>query len=176
MYMSDKLYSSELNPTEKLAMAYILSGHYRLKYIPLDTMSKKLYLSEPSCSKVLKSLEKRDLIRWVKVEGGKYKIIVVCQKAFNKYAFLDKGESINENKKLTRDPVILSLGEIEAQKPLMTFDKKEIKKSYNNSNNNGLRKEVIPSWYDDYKNENFKPKETTEKEAEEIKELIKTMF
>ena len=173
MYMSEKLYSSELNPTEKLALAYILSGHYRFKYISLDTMSKKLYLSEPSCSKVLKSLEKRDLIRWVKVEGGKYKIIVVCQKAFNKYAFLDKGESINENRKLTRDPVILSLGEIEAQKPLMTFDKKEIKKVYNNDNK---RKEVVPSWYDEYKSGNNNIKQTTEKEAEDVKELIKTMF
>lgn len=173
MYMSEKLYQSELNPSEKLALAYILTGHFRFKYLPLDTMSKKLYLSEPSCSKILKGLEKRDLIRWVKVEGGKYKIIIVCQKAFNKYAYLDQGETINENRKITRDPVILSLGEIEAQKPLITFDKKEIRKAYNNNNR---RKEVIPAWYDDYKNGKPKAKEITEEEKKELHEIIKTMF
>lgn len=168
MYMSDKLYSSELNPSEKLVLAYILTGHYRYKYVALDQFSKKLYLSEPSVSKTLKQLEQKELIKWVRVEGHKYKIIIVCQKAFNKYGFLNKGETINENKNITRDPVIITLGEIEANKTLMTFEKKKLTND---------KSQVVPSWYGDYKEDKPKEeKEITKEEEEKIKELVKTMF
>ena len=163
MYMSDRLYSSELNPSEKLVLAYILTGHYRYKYVALEQFSKKLYMSEPSISKTLKQLEQKELIKWVRVEGHKYKIIVVCQKAFNKYGFLNKGETINENKTITRDPVIITLGEIEAQKDLMTFDKGKSK-----------NEKVKPSWYEDYKRNNNN--QESPKEDENIKEMLKTMF
>ena len=171
--MSDKLFkASELNPLDKLVLAYILRGHYRQKYISLETFSKELYQSQPAISKSIKRLEALDLVRWLKVEGNKYKIIVVCQKAFNKYGFLDKGEKINE-KTLTKDNVINSFALIEAQKGLITFDKKEMQKAYNNNN---IRKEVVPSWYNEYKNGEYKPKEITEEQQKELEELAKTMF
>lgn len=166
MYMSDKLFKAgELCPLDKLVLAYILRGHYRQKYISLETFSKELYQSQPAISKSIKRLEALDLVRWLKVEGNKYKIIVVCQKAFNKYGFLDKGEKINE-KTLTKDNVINSFALMEAQKDLMTFDKKAFK--------NGEKKEALkPSWYNDYKD--GKEKEAPQEDAETM-ELIKTIF
>lgn len=163
MYMSDKLFNSELNPSEKLVLAYILRGHYRYKYIALETFSKALYMSQPSISKVLKNLESKELIKWVKVEANKYKIIIVCQKAFNKYAFLGNGETINE-KKITRDPVINTMGEIEANKPLLTFEKVK----------EGKKEKLKPSWYDKYKK--CEQPQIPPVEDEEIKELVKTIF
>lgn len=174
MYMADKLFKdNSINPLDKLILAYILRGHLRQKYISLETFSKEIGQSEPTISKGIKRLEALGLVKWLKVENNKYKIIVVCQKAFNKYAFLSKGEKVNENR-LTKDNVINTFAEMEASKDLITFDKKEIQKSYNN--NNGLRKAVVPNWYDEYKNHDYKPKEMTEEEEKELKEIIKTMF
>lgn len=164
--MSDKLYKSDLTPSEKLVLAYILRGHYRYKYISLETFSKDLYMSQPSISKVLKSLELEELIKWVKVDGNKYKIIIVCQKAFNKYAFLSNGETVNE-KPIVKDNVINTLGEIEAKKDLITFKKDK----------NGKRQHIVPSWYNNYKQgiEEI-PKEMDENEKKEMQELVDTIF
>lgn len=168
--MSDKLFKAgELCPLDKLVLAYILRGHYRQKYISLETFSKELYQSQPAISKSIKRLEALELVRWLKVEGNKYKIIVVCQKAFNKYAFLNKGETINE-KQLTKDNVINSFAEMERQKDLITFDKKAFKDSEKIIKNN-------PSWYNDYKNGSEKEIKTlSENEEKELKELVNTIF
>lgn len=170
MYMSDKLYSSKLNPSEKLVLAYILTGHYRYKYISLETFAKKLYMSQPSISKTLKALEQKELIKWVKVEANKYKIIIVCQRAFSLYGYIDKNETINE-KKITRDPIINTLGEIEAQKDLLKFDKKAY------SLKTDKRESPTPKWYSDYKEEKTqKAREMTEEEEKELKNIVNELF
>lgn len=164
MYMSDKLFKSELNPTEKLVLAYILRGHHRYKYIALETFSKELYMSQPTISKTIKQLEQRELVKWVRVEGNKYKILIVCQKAFNKYAFLGKDDVINE-KKITRDNVINTLGEIEANKELIKFEKD--KKSG----------KITPKWYDKYKEEGKElPPTDSEATQKEMEALVNSLF
>lgn len=171
MYMSDKLFkASELNPLDKLVLAYILRGHYRQKYISLETFAKELYQSQPSISKSIKRLEALELVKWVKVQNNKYKIIIVCQKAFNKYAFLNKDEIINE-KQLTKDNVINTLAEMERQKDLITFDKKAFKDNEKKIRDN-------PSWYNDYKNNTPKEQQTfsSEEEYNEMKKLVDTIF
>lgn len=168
--MSDKLFKSgELCPLDKLVLAYILRGHYRQKYISLETFAKELYQSQPCISKSIKRLEALDLVKWVKVQNNKYKIIIVCQKAFNKYAFLNKDETINE-KQLTKDNVINTLAEMERQKDLITFDKKAFK-------DNEKRIRENPSWYNDYKNNTPKEQqEISEEQYNELKNLVDTIF
>ena len=162
--MSKKLYQSkELNTTEKLVLAYILKGSYRQKYIPRDRIAKELYISEGTVSKTFKSLEQLGLIKWPKVEGNKYKIIIVCQKAFNKYAFITDKNEIKENK-LTRDPVINLMADMETKKDILIFKVDRI------------RKEVVPSWYNDYKNNTVKVDELSEDQRKEMEQLVNSMF
>lgn len=163
MFMSDRLYKSDLTPLEKLVLCYAMRGNFRQKYIALQTFAKELYQSEPTISKAIKSLEKKDLLRWVKVSDNKYKILIITQKAFNKYGYITSAKDINE-KQLTKDTIINSIAEIEAQKDLFIMPKKKEK----------VIKQV-PSWYNDYKDGKF-DKKAPPQEDFETKELLKNLF
>lgn len=116
MFMSDKLFNSTLEPLEKLAIAYLLKGHLRYKYVAREKMADILKTSEATASKVFKELEKKGLIYWVKVDGKKYKVVIITQECFNRY-----GELVENDIKETccvKDNYIESLGQIEANKPL----------------------------------------------------------
>jgi len=165
MYMSEKLFKNkDLTAQEKIAIAYILKGHYRQKYLPLDRAAKDLYMSESAASRLFKKLEEKGLIKWPRVEGHKYKIIIVSQECFNKFDFITDINELKENR-LTKDNYINSLSDLEKGKQLLIFklDKKKGK--------------VTPSWYDDYKKGVEKPAdEISESQKEQMEALIKTMF
>lgn len=158
MYMSEKLFKNkDLTAQEKIAIAYILKGHYRQKYLPLDRAAKDLYMSESAASRLFKKLEEKGLIKWPRVENHKYKIIIITQECFNKFDFITDISEIKENR-LTKDNYINTLSDIEQGKPIIIFKL------------NKRRKTVVPSWYKDYK------EHEDEKQSEEIKELVKTIF
>lgn len=116
MFMSDKLFNSTLEPLEKLAIAYFLKGHLRYKYVAREKMADVLKTSNATASKVFKSLEKKGLIYWERVEGKKYKVVIITQECFNLY-----GELVENDIKevcCVKDNRIETLGQIEANKPL----------------------------------------------------------
>ena len=60
MFMDDKLYKNKiLNSNEKLALNYILKGHLRIKFIPIQKLGEEIHLSRQSAYKILDNLERK---------------------------------------------------------------------------------------------------------------------
>lgn len=117
MTINNKIFNSDkLTLEEKITLAYILQGNHRFKYIPRERIATQvLYCSPGMVTKVLKSLCDKGLIRWVRKDGDKYKVIIVTQEAFNLYADIYDKSDINECC-IVKDNYIKALGEAEAQK------------------------------------------------------------
>lgn len=117
MTINNKIMNSDkLSLEEKITLAYILQGNHRYKYIPRERLASQILFCSPAkVTQILKSLCDKGLIRWVRKEGDKYKVIIVTQEAFNLYADIYDKSDINEIC-IVKDNYILALGQQEAQK------------------------------------------------------------
>lgn len=116
-------YSKSLNPAEKMALSYILKGCKRQKFISIEIMARLLCCSRQTASKVMASLEKKQLIKRMKPDGAKYYIIIILNNTFNIFC---PGLEISENK-ITKDKDINCFCDIQAENKTIT-EKEEIKR------------------------------------------------
>ena len=129
MTINDKIFNSRAMDTDtKILLAFILKGNKRYKYISREYVANNLLFCSPAkVTKCFNNLCQMGLIRWVRKEGDKYKIVIVCQEAFNKFADIYDAKDIDE-KCCVKDNYIQLLGEAEAQKPLIISHNEKGKK------------------------------------------------
>lgn len=117
-------YSKILNPAEKMALSYILKGCKRQKFIAIDVIARLLCCSRQTASKVMKSLEDKNLIKRMKPDGAKYYIIVVLNNAFEWFC---PNLEICENQ-ITKDKDINCFAELQAENKKIN-DREEIRRA-----------------------------------------------
>ena len=77
MFMEDRLYKNKnLNSNEKLALNYILKGHLRIKFIPIQKLGEEIHLSRQSSYKILENLEKKGYLIRPLIENRYFMTII----------------------------------------------------------------------------------------------------
>ena len=98
MFMDDKLYKNKiLNSNEKLALNYILKGHLRIKFIPIQKLGEEIHLSRQSAYKILDNLERKGYLIRPLVENRYFMTIIT-----NKCIFENCDEIIIQEPKLEK--------------------------------------------------------------------------
>lgn len=110
--------NKQLSANEKLLLAYIMRGNYRYKYISNEKLQNVIFSSSATTCRAMKNLETMGYIRYIRPAEKRYKIIIVCQKAFNAFALIKDKKDICETPPLA-DRTILLYGQNEAQKDLI---------------------------------------------------------
>lgn len=84
MFMDDKLYKNKnLNSNEKLALNYILKGHLRIKFIPIQKLGEEIHLSRQSAYKIMENLEKKEYIIRPLIENRYFMTIITNKCIFD---------------------------------------------------------------------------------------------